>query len=808
MAKKKDKKRFDAHEIMPRYHIVMGILVFFCIAIMARAGYLMFFEHDYWKDVSARFTRQNDTIQPTRGNILAAGGEVLATSLPEYRMYLDFMSYEKDSLQKVRDQYRRDTLLFQKQKVTVTTADSIRFVKELGKREGTAKYLEMRDRPPLVQPLKPNARLDSIALGLKEIFPDLNPDSLKARIVKARLKGAHNFPVYPHRVSYITYRRVKALPVFRLSANIGGFYNVTYRKRKNPYGALARRTIGDLYGEKDSARCGLELAFDTVLRGKYGISHRQKVSNRYLTIPDTLATDGCDVQTTIDVAMQDICEKALGDQLRTIGGEFGVCILMEVATGDVKAITSLSRCADGEYREIASKAVSNLMEPGSVFKPMSFMVAMDDGYIHMNDQIYTGTGTYEMHGRKMKDSNWTQGGNGLITVPQCIQMSSNIGVSRLIDQYYFNQPEKFVDGIYRIGVAEDLKLPIPGYAKPKIRRPSKDKSNWSNTALAWMSIGYETQIPPISTLTFYNGVANGGKMVRPRFVTAIKRNGEIVKEYPVEVIREQMCKQETLKNIQECLFRVVNEPLHATGKQARSKHFNISGKTGTAQVWTKAGFSSQYLVSFAGYFPSEKPQYSMIVCIKKGSPAYGGLHCCPVFKRVAETVMAQHHEYDYSRAKDSVNRLSPILLPGNLNALGNVLESLNINHDKSPYTPSKDGTVWGKAHNSSNFSLRQEQTPEGTMPDVTGYGMRDAVYRLEKLGLRVHVQGKGRVVKQSIAPGSRLKKGMRIDLSFGDNKGNVIVDEDKEESSPEAPTEKKDTTKKKEAAESARKQDA
>lgn len=807
MAKKKDRKRFDANEIMPRYHVVMSILVLICVAVMIRAGYLMFFEHDYWQQVSARYTKQNDTIYPTRGNILAAGGEVLATSLPEYRMYIDFMSYEKDSLSRLRDQYRRDTLFFKKQKVTVTREDSLRLVQEYGKRKGTAMYLEQRDRPPLVKPLTTNARVDTIVRGLKAIFPKLNTDSFKIRLVKARQKGAHNFAVYPHRVSYITYRRVKSLPVFKMSANYGGFYTTQYRKRKNPYGALARRTIGDLYGEKDMARCGLEMAYDSVLRGKYGISHTQKVSNRYLSIPDTLATNGCDIQTTIDIAMQDICEKALGDQLRNIGGEFGVCILMEVATGDVKAMTSLSRCSDGQYREIASKAVSNLMEPGSVFKPMSFMVAMDDGYIKMSDQIYTGTGTYEMHGRKMKDSNWTHGGNGLITVPQCIQMSSNIGVSRLIDQYYFNQPEKFVDGIYRIGVAEDLKLPIPGYAKPKIRRPNKDKSNWSNTALAWMSIGYETQIPPISTLTFYNGVANGGKMVRPRFVTAIKRNGEVIQEIPVEVIREQMCKQETLKNIQECLYRVVNEPLHATGKQARSKYFHVSGKTGTAQVWTKAGFSSQYLVSFAGYFPSEKPQYSMIVCIKKGSPAYGGLHCCPVFKRVAETVMAQNHEYDYSRAKDSVNRLSPILLPGNLNALSNVLDALNISHQKDNMVATKDGSTWGKAHNSSNYLLRQEHTPDGTMPDITGYGMRDAVYRLEKLGLRVFVHGKGRVVKQSIAPGSRLKRGARIDLSFGDSKGNVITDEDEEESAPTKPTENKEATIKKEATEPAKKQE-
>ena len=334
--------------------------------------------------------------------------------------------------------------------------------------------------------------------------------------------------------------------------------------------------------------------------------------------------------------MQDICEKALSDKLTEIDANSGVCILMEVGTGDIKAMTSLRRMADGSYQEINADAVKNLYEPGSVFKPMSFLVGMDDGYIHMTDIVDVGCGIKEMYGRKMRDANWRSGGSGVVTVPQILQKSLNVGVSTLIDRAYHDNPRKFVEGIYRIGVAEDLKIPIPGYAKPRIRMPKADGSNWSKTALPWMSIGYETQIPPITTVNFYNGIANNGKLLRPRLVKAILHNGEVVKEYPVVVLREHMAKAEAVKNIQDCLESVVSVGL---GKKAGSPYFHVSGKTGTAQVWTKNGFASQYLVSFAGYFPSEKPLYSCIVCIQKGAPASGGGMCAPVFKRVAETVI-------------------------------------------------------------------------------------------------------------------------------------------------------------------------
>ncbi len=715
--------KFPASKVMQRYGLVAAVFVILGFAVLGKALYTMTVRKDYWQAVGERFKRENIPVEPTRGNILAADGEVLASSLPEYKIFMDYMSWEKDEKRRAKDQERRDSMLL-------------------------------------------HPMIDSICQGMHSIFPDIDPVAFAALLREGRQKKSHHWPLYSKRITYIQYRQVKSLPWFRKSKGWSGFHEEEYKTRTNPYGRLAIRTIGDLYKGKDSARTGLELSFDSVLRGTPGSAHRQKVLNRFLTIVDRPAENGCDVVTTLDVGMQDLCEKALNDKLVEIGANSGVCILMEVATGDIKAMTSLSRVADGTYQEVNADAVKNLYEPGSVFKPMSFLVGMDDGYIHMTDQVDVGCGIREMYGRKMRDANWRSGGSGVVTVPQILQKSLNVGVSTLIDRYYHDDPRRFVEGIYRIGVAEDLKIPIPGYARPRIRMPKPDLSNWSKTALPWMSIGYETQIPPITTVNFYNGIANNGKLLRPRLVKAIMRGDEVVKEFPVEVLREHMAKPEAVKNIQDCLESVVSLGL---GKKAGSPYFHVSGKTGTAQVWTKNGFASQYLVSFAGYFPSEQPLYSCIVCIQKGAPASGGGMCAPVFKRVAESVMAQRRVDDYSRARDSLHTLNPLVNGGNLNAAQAVLEELGIKF-QSNVNPESAGITWGLCTTTNQgLQLGEVKLPAtNVVPDVRGYGLRDALFRLEKMGLKVSVRGVGRVSRQNLEPGHVFKRGDKIELILGD----------------------------------------
>lgn len=709
---------------MTRYVVVAIVLGLLAVWILGKATYIIVKERDFWMEVRRlNYNKQNHELPATRGNILAANGELLAGTLPQYRMYMDFMSWEKDKEDSIKDQHRRDSLL--------------------------------------------ECKMDSICQGMAKIFPDVNPDKLREHLEKGRDKKSHYWPIYPRRVTYLQYLETKKLPLFNLPRYKSGFNATKYELRKKPYGRLANRTIGDLYSEDNKARSGLELSFDSVLRGKPGRYRWKKVRNRNVKQIDEPAVAGLDIQTTLDVGMQDVCEKALADRMRELGSTYsGVCILMEVATGDIKAITSLSETPSGDFIEQTTAAVSNLYEPGSVFKPMSFMVAMNDGHLSMTDGVNVGCGVVELHGRNMKDHNWRKGGyNQFLDVSGILQRSSNVGVSVLIDRFYKDHPEQFVDGLHRLGIADDLQVPIPGYTKARIKSPRDTSRYWAKTDLPWMSIGYVTQLPPIATVSFYNGVANGGKMMRPRLVKAVLRNGEVVREYPVSVVREQMCSPEVAKNIQQCLFDVVNAKT-GTGKAAGSRMFHVAGKTGTAQIWTRAGQTSKYLVSFAGYFPAEKPLYSCIVCLERSGMISGGGDCGPVFKRVAETVMALHTRNDFNQARDTVHVHTPLANPGNLTATSQVLSALGIQHD-SPFGNGYTNITWGSVETSpSSLILRPESCHEGTVPDVSGYGLRDALFRLEKLGLRVKVKGVGRVSAQSLVPGHRFNKGDVIELTL------------------------------------------
>ena len=707
---------FPSKKVLARYGVLRLVFLGLALLILGKAVYTMTVKRDYWDKVGKRFERKNFTIEPMRGNILADDGQILAASIPEYVMYMDFMSWEKDTARAHREQAKRD--------------------KEL------------------------EENMDSICLGMHKIFPDIDPVKFKKLLQEGRRRKSHHWQLYPKRISYIEYCEVKKLPVFRRTAGAGGFHCETFSRRKNPYGKLAIRTIGKFKAYADSAESGLELYYDSILSGKPGVAHRQKVMNRYLSFIDTAVVNGSDVQTTLNVKMQDVVEQALEEKLKQFKAEYGLCILMEVKTGDVKAITTLTRQKNGEYADVRNRAVSQLMEPGSVFKPMSFLIAMDDGRMHMDDYVDV-VGVKEMYGRKMRDAGWRNGGGGRMDVSKILQKSSNVGVSTLIDREYHSHPEDFIRGLERIGVLEDLHLPVPGYAVPRVLRPS-DKA-WSAVSLPWLSIGYVAQIPPISTLTFYNGIANNGRMMRPRFVKAVMRNGEVTETFEPQVVREQMAKPEAVRNIQSCLRDVVH---FGTGMRASSKYFSVSGKTGTAQVWSTGGFQGQYLVSFAGFFPSESPQYSMIVCMKLGGQAGGATMCAPVFKKIAETIMAQQRTDNYTTARDTVNMLKPMVLAGNNNASARVLRRLSIDFNGEANGEVQE-PLWGNAQtDDSGIFLQSIASIENVMPNVCGYGLRDAVYRLEKMGLRVKATGTGHVVAQSIAEGTAFKKGAVVHLEL------------------------------------------
>ena len=384
--------------------------------------------------------------------------------------------------------------------------------------------------------------------------------------------------------------------------------------------------------------------------------------------------------------------------------------------------------------------------------------------------VETGGGVWPMYGRQMKDHNWRRGGYGTISLPRTLEVSSNIGVSRIIDDHYHNCPEKFVQGIYRTGLAADLKLPLVGSSPAKIRMPKKNSRgqwlNWSKTALAWMSIGYETQIPPISTLTFYNAIANNGKMMRPRFVKQVIKDGQVIMDFPPEVVKghEQIAKPQTIKTMQTILEHVVSQGL---GKKAGSPSFKVAGKTGTAQMSKGvAGYKSgtmNYLLSFAGFFPADAPRYSCIVCIQKsGLPASGGGMSGVVFHHIAEGIMAQDLKLDVKDARDSTSILVPQVKDGNILAADYVLSTLGIKTNRNwKENTNYTSPIWGKALINSNCIDLTSYKPQDKriMPDVIGMGARDAVYLIESRGVKCKLQGRGHIVKQSIPAGNYIKKG-------------------------------------------------
>lgn len=713
--------KFNHKKILPRYKIIAYLIVLASLAVIAKAAYIGTVKRDYWMAVADRLKKDSVEVKPVRGNILSSDGQLMASSLPEFKLYMDFQAGGE----------HKDSLLVE--------------------------------------------NMDSICNGLHEIFPEQSATQFRNELEKGRAKKSRHWPIWKYRVDYNTYTRVASLPVFRLPGNKGGFHKEEFNARQHPFTSLASRTVGDLYGAKDSARFGLELSFDSVLRGESGKMQKQKVKRRFIGLMQKEAIDGSDIVTTIDVQMQDIAERAVIDELKEINGQVGVAIVMDVPTGDIKAIVNMTRCADGQYREVKNNAVSDLLEPGSVFKTASVMVALDDGLVDTTKLINTGSGIVDMHGAKMRDHNWHKGGYGTISLARSLEVSSNIGISRMIDECYGSRPERYVEGLRRIGIASDLGIPLVGATPPRIRMPRKNARgqyvNWSKTALPWMSIGYESQIPPISTLTFYNAIANGGKMMRPRFVKQVVKDGEVLANYDPVVLKSQICGSATLAKIKTMLEHVVSR---GTGKSARSQLFRVAGKTGTAQIsHGKSGYKSggmRYLLSFVGFFPSDQPRYSCIVCIQKsGHPASGGMSA-KVFHKISEGVMAKDLKLDASDSRDAMSVLVPDVKNGNMLAALLVLEKLGIAANTSWDGSYANGNpIWGKATQRNN-RIEMVETPKygkDVVPDVTGMGARDAVFMLEKRGLRVSISGRGKVISQSLPVGHKIRKGEACMLRMG-----------------------------------------
>lgn len=689
--------KFDSRPIVKRFLYCFIPMALFGLYIVGKAGYESLLNNDYWDVIRERLAVRQRKIPAVRGNIYSTDHQLLVGSLPTYTLYADFViidSTEQNAQNKAR--MRRDTTFYK--------------------------------------------QLDHLCDSLHLLFPERSAQDFRqqleeamgnAKKIEAGQKNVKRTFVLERGVSYIKFREFQKLPWIRAGRIYSGMYGDPSPRRSHPYGTMADRLLGRFDTDGDSAVSGLEFAYDSLLRGIDGKMHREKVLHKWTDQTDVAPVDGVDLITTLDIRMQDAAEKILRNKLIELDAEIGVVVLMEVQTGDVKAMVNLERTAPGVYKERINYALTALWEPGSTFKTASMMVALEDGYIHRGETIETGDGKWPMHGRTMKDHNWNKGGYGTITVDECLMFSSNVGVSRIIDNNYHDHPEKYVDGLKREGVGVPFEMQIKGAAKPNVRRPKHNDPHWYKTTLPWMSIGYETQIPPIYTVTFYNAIANNGRMVKPRFVRAIEKDGEVLKEFPVEVVRERICSPHTLRDIHEILERVVNDP-KGLGKKAGCKQFKVCGKTGTAQVADKFGSyhssPARYMVSFAGFYPSENPKYSCVVCIKKsGRPASGGGQAGPVFSELAQVVMAKGV---YRPASDAADSTSVLQAPA---------------------------------------AVECPDTIDGIVPDVKGLGAREAVALLEAQGMKVKIHGQGRVQRQSVAAGTKAVNGAKVELYLETN---------------------------------------
>ncbi len=733
MQNPKDKK------IISRYFTIIILLAVVGLIILLKAMSVMVFERSYWKEVANRAVVDSVLIPARRGNILSDDGQLMATSVPQYTLYMDFLVSDRDEERRKKAQYKRDTLI------------------------------------------KNNLR--TISEELHSVLPDKSVEEFQKTFLdgmaakEARTKGYRRWLLYPKRISYAQYKAITKLPVFGKNMNAIGFFTDDNIDRKKIFGSLARRTLGDVYAKVDSAKNGIELAYDDVLRGAPGLGHQKRVNREKLTIVDVPPINGKDVQTTLNVEIQDIAEKSLLNVLNKQNEEYGgdartgVVVVMEVATGDIKAIVNMSRADDGCYYEMKNNALTDILEPGSTFKTASLLVALNDKKISIKDSVDANRGLYKFGSATMKDHNWNKASAyGVLSVPQVLMYSSNVGTARIIDENYGKEPEKFVKGLHSMGLATHFDL-LPGTGRPIIRYPNKDKSNWSRTALPWMSIGYETQIAPINIVAFYNAIANNGKFMKPRLVKSILEDGRVVKEFNPEVVINKIASQEAIDDITTMLTMVVNEPT-GLGRQAKSEEFLVAGKTGTAQIASGGQLKGGgHQLSFCGFFPADAPKYTCIVSIQtRGGLISGGGVAGVVFGDIAKQVMARDARRDIAELVDSAAIFTPEVKRGNIADARLVLDAFGVRHDWAAESSFRSANVvWGKSVvNGSEVQLSEVRldASAGKVPNVRGLAAKDALYMLESCGLRVRMTGCGTVVSQSIAPGTAIGKGKTISLTL------------------------------------------
>lgn len=595
-------------------------------------------------------------------------------------------------------------------------------------------------------------------------------------------KKSRSTPVLSFKISYLDYVDMLDEDPFRPKISKNGKHKVRSIiskilskddefERIKPFGSLARRTIGDIENTTTPEGItigskGIEKGYDAQLAGEVGLAENRYIAGKYSKFVIKPPVNGADVYTTLDMEKQSILESAMRQEMSKINAESGSAILMEVKTGKILAISNLKQSSTGGYYEDRNYAVSDLTEPGSTFKVASMLVALDEDKISPNDTIDVGNGLWRVADRTVRDHNYDKGGYGRISASQAIEFSSNIGLSKIITKAYGNNPSHFVDKILGLGFGLDLGLKIPGYAKAQIRKPNK--KNWYSTTLAWMSFGYETQIPPIYTLAFYNAIANNGKYMRPYFVDSVVQNNKKIQENKPEVMIPSIAKPEALSEIKDMLKKVVE---NGTGKKLRNELVNISGKSGTAQIAQGGRYrgtnGTMYQVSFCAFFPSEDPIYSCIVVMRNPriGHAGGGSMAGPVIRDVAIAIYSRKKTYPLDSVSKQFNgkkSLSTIYACDD--KLYPLLDSLKIKYPTSEHSK-VNGNIIKLDFDTENKPLAERyKFTRGIVPNVIGMTASDAIKTIVKCGYIPRLSGYGWVSSQSFSAGQKVPEGKVITI--------------------------------------------
>ena len=694
---------------MVRIRLSLVVVFIFAIGIVAKMIDIQFFQGQKWKGIGKQIGLQFKTVKANRGNIYADNEALLATSLPFYKVAFD---------------------------PTVATNEIY------------------------------NNGIDSLCIMLNRFFHPPSTKYYKRKIQNAREKGRQYLLLSKDKIDYQSKKKMTQWPIFKYGKHEGGVIFEKVDQRFNPFVYLASRTIG--FVNENGQGAGLEYSFNNQLAGKNGHSLYERIAGGSLRPvfdgTEVKPQDGWDIETTLDVNLQDMASSSLVRALIQHKASYGCVVVMEVASGEIKAMANLSRNEkNGTYGETYNYAIGNqgLTEPGSTFKLVSMIALFEETNRQLYDSIETGSGELYFYDQVMRDSK--PNGYGKISIEEAFAKSSNIAVAKLVGEAFGLNPQRFTDYIKDLGLSSPLGSQLVGEGVPYIKTP--EDPSWSGISLPWMSHGYGLKLTPLQILTLYNAVANNGKMIQPILVKRAFVADRDKERYQAAVINERICSKKTLQKVRQMLESVVE---YGTARNIRDNHYRIAGKTGTAQKYIDGKYSRKnYYTSFVGYFPADKPKYSCIVVIDnpQGFNQYGSDVAAPVFKEIADKIYSldieMHTPMQFSRADKGI---FPVIKSGYKSDLVHICNELDIPHNE---TINVQNVKWVTTKvNKSSITWKSNRMRYGIVPDVRGMTLRDALFLLENVGLNVKWIGKGRVQKQSQYPGRKALKGSRITVEL------------------------------------------